>query len=186
MKHSDIVVKNCKNIPNQEHSDLENIQNKSSLDTDNEETIFAQEGRMWLALAGHEKDLQRIPLAQFILLSHIAACGEKGILQPELTKISGQDKRSVPKRTDALQKHGYITKRAIQAPGARTSLCKLKRFISDETKQVVSDARQPESTIEPVFRDDRILIDRFLDVALQVIKEFGPISWLQFKAKLVR
>jgi transcription factor C subunit 3 len=48
----------------------------------------------------------------FILLSIIAAHRGKGILQPELTRISGQDKRSTPLRTQRLHDKGYIEKKS--------------------------------------------------------------------------
>lgn len=101
--------------------------------------IFVSEERTWVAITGHPPDESKVLPLEFVLLSVIASRRSKGIVQPELVKLSGQDKRSVPKRTDALQRKGYIDKRPVQTKTARTSLCTLQRFYrhptSDETKE---------------------------------------------------
>ncbi|CAG8903591.1 unnamed protein product [Penicillium egyptiacum] len=105
--------------------------------------IFVSEERAWLAITGHPPDDSKVLPLEFVLLSVIASRKSKGIVQPDLVKLSGQDKRSVPKRTDALQRKGYIDKRPVQTKTARTSLCTLQRFYrhitSDQTKE------EPES-----------------------------------------
>ncbi|KAJ5894656.1 hypothetical protein N7495_006347 [Penicillium taxi] len=93
--------------------------------------IFVCETRTWLAVAGHERDDAMIPYHEFALLCFIASYGSKGIPQSDLIKTSAQDKRSVPKRTDALERKGYIQKRHIQYNGARTSLCTLLQFLDE-------------------------------------------------------
>lgn len=90
--------------------------------------IYTSESRMWHALTGHGPDIKRIPPMQFACLSIIATRRQQGILQTELTKISDQDKRSVPHRTDLLAKHGYIEKRVILSNKTRTSILYAKRF----------------------------------------------------------
>ena len=90
--------------------------------------LFVSEERTWKALTGHEKDESRVPATEFFLLSIIASYRSQGILQTELVRRSGQDARSVPKRTDALRTKGYIDKRQVQAKSAKTSLCTLSRF----------------------------------------------------------
>ena len=86
------------------------------------------EDRVWYAIAGHGIDYKRIPPLEFQALSVIAAHGTKGVLQPDVTKLTGQDKRSLPKRTDNLSKNGYIIKTNVIARGTKTSLLKLKKF----------------------------------------------------------
>ncbi|KAL4787956.1 hypothetical protein BJX76DRAFT_317401 [Aspergillus varians] len=95
-------------------------------------SVFVSEERTWLAITGHEPDDTKVLPMEFALLSIIASRKSSGIAQPELIKLSGQDKRSVPKRTDVLQKKGYIEKRAIQMKAARTSLCTLRKFLTPE------------------------------------------------------
>ena len=98
--------------------------------------IHASEDQVWLALTGHGPDLQRVGQLDFSILSVIAASGAKGIAQHELVRISGQDKRSLPHRTDRLHEAGYIEKRNVTvllhgSPFTRkmhTSLCTLKRW----------------------------------------------------------
>ncbi|KAL4944196.1 hypothetical protein BDV06DRAFT_188070 [Aspergillus oleicola] len=94
--------------------------------------VFVSEERTWLAITGHEPDETKILQTEFALLSIIASRKSSGISQPELIKLSGQDKRSVPKRTDILQQKGYIEKRAIQMKAVRTSLCTLRKFLTPE------------------------------------------------------
>src|SRR5581483_3025594 len=91
--------------------------------------LFTTEDRMWLAVAGHQKDIKLVPPFQFTILCIIAAAGENGITQPEVVRKSGQDKRSVPKRTDYLALHGYIEKRPVYVKAARTSLLVHKKFL---------------------------------------------------------
>lgn len=96
--------------------------------------IFVSQERSWYAVTGHEPDETKVPASEFLLLSIIASRKSEGIPQTELVRISGQDKRSVPKRTDALQKKGYIQKRPIQVKSSRTSLCTLSRFLGSPTE----------------------------------------------------
>lgn len=90
--------------------------------------IYANEERMWLAIAGQPKETSGLFALEFQLLSIIASYRHDGILQGDLVRASGQDKRSVPKRTDALRDKGYIEKRPVQAKGQRTSLLILQKF----------------------------------------------------------
>ncbi|KAJ4356714.1 uncharacterized protein N0V89_004750 [Didymosphaeria variabile] len=85
--------------------------------------LCTSQNQTWIAITGHPIDLIKVPGSEFVLLAIIATSGPGGISQPELQKLSGQDKRSVPARTDSLYKKGYIDKRPIQWGKARTSLC---------------------------------------------------------------
>lgn len=114
--------------------------------------LYASENRMWLALAGHGPDLNKIKPFDFVCLSIIAACGPKGILQHDLIRISGQDKRSLPARTDRLHDDGYIEKThvSVQLVNPKrllhTSQCILKRFVtsnSDQKKQTSDPDSSP-------------------------------------------
>ncbi|KAL3467798.1 hypothetical protein BJX64DRAFT_247486 [Aspergillus heterothallicus] len=94
--------------------------------------LFVSEERTWLAITGHGRDDTKVLPMEFALLSIVASRGSSGITQPELIKLSGQDKRSVPKRTDVLAQKGYIEKRAVQIKAARTSLCTLRKFLNPD------------------------------------------------------
>ncbi len=107
--------------------------------------LYASENRMWHALTGHSPDFTKVKSLEFVCLSIIAACGSKGILQHDLVRISGQDKRSLPARTDRLRDGGYIEKRRVSVQlvnptrWMHTSRCILKRFAngkSDQEQQV--------------------------------------------------
>ncbi|KMU81479.1 hypothetical protein CISG_09050 [Coccidioides immitis RMSCC 3703] len=93
--------------------------------------VFVSQERMWLTITGHKPDNYRIFPLEFTLLSIIASHKSRGVVQGDLVRLSGQDKRSVPKRTDTLQQKGYIEKKAIQYKGARTSLCILRNASGD-------------------------------------------------------
>ena len=114
--------------------------------------LYASNDRMWHALTGHAPDSNKIKSLDFICLSIIAACGPKGILQPDLVRISGQDKRSLPSRTDRLHNGGYIEKKGVSVELVNpprllnTSKCTLKRFangISDQTEQTSDPGSTP-------------------------------------------
>ena len=110
--------------------------------------LYTTENRMWHALTGHGPDLGKVKVLDFHCLSIIAAHGKEGILQPDLVRISGQDKRSLPGRTDRLHETGYIEKKRARfadpnskRPVLVTSRCILKRFVEIS----VSDRQQAQS-----------------------------------------
>ena len=108
--------------------------------------LLANEDRMWHAVAGHGLDLQRIPRLEFICLSMITSRREKGILQADLTRGTGQDKRSVPRRTQNLCKHGYIEKKPVLFNGGRTSWLYAKQF-APETASLNSTASEAKKVL---------------------------------------
>lgn len=100
--------------------------------------LYTSEKRMWHALTGHGPDVVKVKPLDFDCLSIIARCGAQGILQHHLTRLSGQDKRSLPSRTDRLHEGGYIIKEQIavregKAGLLHTSRCILKRFAQFDT-----------------------------------------------------
>ena len=106
--------------------------------------LYASKNRMWQALTGHGPDSSKVKSLDFICLSIIAACGAKGILQHDLVRISGQDKRSLPARTDRLHDNGYVEKKRVSVQLfnpkrlLHTSQCTLKRFV----KKIVDEKQQ--------------------------------------------
>ena len=106
--------------------------------------LYTSRHRMWHAITGHGPDEARVKVFDFACLSVIAASGPQGILQHNLTSTTGQDKRSLPSRTDRLRDDGYIVKKPettwIGEPRRRlhTSRCTLARYIKDK---VVADEK---------------------------------------------
>ncbi|KAJ5537083.1 hypothetical protein N7513_010269 [Penicillium frequentans] len=129
----------ARNSQNAVEGETENDREKSASSAASKVRIFVSKERTWYAVAGHEPDDNKLPASEFLLLSIIATRKSEGIPQTELVKISGQDKRSVPKRTDALAAKGYIEKRAVHVKAARTSLLTLRRFINVPTAQPSSE-----------------------------------------------
>ena len=121
--------------------------------------LYASKNRMWQALTGHGPDSSKVKSLDFICLSIIAACGAKGILQHDLVRISGQDKRSLPARTDRLNDCGYVEKKRVSVQLfnpkrlLHTSQCTLKRFvnkISDEKQQTSGPGFAPTNKVKRV------------------------------------
>ena len=117
--------------------------------------LYACDDRLWWAAAGHGPDHEKIPPNFFTCLSIIASFREKGIPQPELVRLSGQDNRSVPKRTQTLHEQGYIEKKPTFFGGHRTSQCILKRFATSFSMEknfaaiVETGQRRPTEPDEP-------------------------------------
>lgn len=141
--------------------------------------VFVSQERTWLAITGHEPDESKVLPTEFTLLSVIASAKSNGIIQPELVKLSGQDKRSVPKRTDMLHKKGYIRKSAIQIKGARTSLCTLSKFLKDKAPH------QRDDEASAVHRPGEIVdFGVFFTQLFGVLREHKLISRIDLKKVL--
>jgi len=103
--------------------------------------LYASENRMWHALTGHGPDLNKVRVLDFACLSLIAASGPEGINQNDLVRKSGQDKRSLPSRTERLYEDGYIQKKRVTVQLfdpkrlMHTSHLVLKRFAKEATNQ---------------------------------------------------
>lgn len=90
--------------------------------------VYVEEEVVWKTLTGHGPDFRRVPNLEWKLLIVISATKEEGILQGDLVRATGQDKRSVPKRTDFLSLKGYIAKRTHMVRGTKTSKLWLTKF----------------------------------------------------------
>ncbi|KAL4975584.1 hypothetical protein BDW66DRAFT_137204, partial [Aspergillus desertorum] len=134
-------------------------------------SVFVSLERTWLAITGHEPDDTKVLPMEFALLSIIASRKSSGIFQPDLIKISGQDKRSVPKRTDVLQQKGYIEKRAVQLKGARTSLCTLRKFLSQDARKLAADTSENGANAVKM-----IDFNSFTDTLFGILREHKIIS----------
>ncbi|RHZ44183.1 putative TFIIIC transcription initiation factor complex subunits Tfc3 [Aspergillus thermomutatus] len=144
-------------------------------DPDHAVRVFVSRERRWLAVAGHEPDETKVLPLEFALLSIIASHKSNGIFQTDLVRLSGQDKRSVPKRTDMLQQKGYIEKRAIQIKSVRTSLCVLRRFSKCDLSGAGTAADREERLID--FKD-------FSDKLFAILREYKIISRTDLKRVL--
>lgn len=141
--------------------------------------LFASQGRIWHALTGHGIDLKKVPTMEFVLLSLIASHGEGGVTQPDLTIMSGQDKRSVPKRTDELCRKGYIEKRPVQSGKLRTSLCVHTKFVSD-------DHFLTSGKVEDVFQYKKFVVSGFVHLLYNTLKDAGVVPTRDIRTRLVR
>ena len=165
-----------------------------SQDADGEIRVYANEESMWHALTGHGVDYSKVPSLDFACLSIIAAAGPKGITQPELVKLSEQDKRSVPRRTQNLFERGYITKTPILSGAARTCICILKKFIpSSDAKKSEKDEPYEEPNLDidgqvifqQCFPDGGANLYLLLRNIFDVLNRFKMITLDDLRRKLV-
>ena len=143
--------------------------------------VFVSEERTWLAITGHKPDESRVFPTEFALLSIIASRKSEGIVQTDLVKLSGQDKRSVPKRTDRLQQKGYIEKRAVQVKSSRTSLCTLRKFVLDRPAFSTTETPPERGAGTKHQTGDVIDFKVFTDRLFEVLREFKVISRYDLK-----
>ena len=125
--------------------------------------LYASEHHMWHALAGHGPDPNKIKALDFACLSMIAIHGRRGVYQHELVKISGQDKRSLPARTDRLHNDAYIEKKRVCVQQyhpkrlLNTSHLVLKRFAEGapnvSRQQDAEVASSNEDTVEADYNN---------------------------------
>ncbi|KAG5301332.1 TFIIIC transcription initiation factor complex subunits Tfc3 [Histoplasma ohiense] len=146
--------------------------------------VYVSEERMWHAIAGHELDHSRVPPLEFALLSVIASRKWRGIMQPELPKLSGQDKRSIPKRTDSLSRKGYIEKKAVQYKSSRTSLCTLRQFVRSKPAEQCDGLFGENASSQPGELTNVVDFPVLLEKLFQCLKEFKVITRYDLKAKL--
>lgn len=140
--------------------------------------LFASQNRIWQALTGHGIDLKKVPTMEFVLLSLIASHGAAGVTQPDLTALSGQDKRSVPHRTDELCRKGYIDKKPVQSGKLRTSLCVHKKFVSD-------DHFLTSGKVEDVFQYKKFVLSGFVHLLYNTLKDAGVVPTRDIRKRLV-
>ena len=115
--------------------------------------IFTTSDRVYEAICGHPTDEKRISELEYGLLIHIAAARSEGILQSDLNRITGQDKRAVPQRTASLHAKGYIHKVDDEHRVRLT----LRRFATssyvarnDEQDDTASSAQNGKRTVQGV------------------------------------
>lgn len=117
--------------------------------------IQVTEETVWQAITGHGVDYKQIPRLEWHLLQGIAPTKHDGILQGDLRRLVGQDKRSVPKRTDFLAAKGYIVKRSIMVRASKTSKLWLAGFAPSTTAEggEASQSKDVKMTKEILTRD---------------------------------
>lgn len=152
--------------------------------------IYASIERRWQAIASHAPDPIKIPRLDFACLSIIAAQREEGILQPNLVRISQQDKRSVPERTRRLHDAGYISKVPVLINKSHTSKLTLKRYVK-ETVQRDNSAGTADDVVGNILRPAKNSTETSIDfLALQheifdILRDVKLITFNELKDKLV-
>ncbi|KAB5563028.1 hypothetical protein GE09DRAFT_960506 [Coniochaeta sp. 2T2.1] len=160
--------------------------------------IQVAEETVWQAIAGHGVDYKQIPRLEWHLLQGIAPTKYDGILQGDLRRLVGQDKRSVPKRTDFLAAKGYIVKRSIMVRASKTSKLWLAAFAPSETTEP-GNAQQPKDikmTKETLIRDlssvpwhakwtgTDIDVEMFAESVICIVKAWGVMRYSDLRQKM--
>ncbi|TWU77495.1 hypothetical protein ED733_007153 [Metarhizium rileyi] len=174
--------------------------NASSLDACSTERIYVSEETMWETVTGHSVNYKRVPRSEWLLLLGIASTKNQGILQGDLGRLVDQDKRSVPKRTDALVKKGYIVKRTTLVKGTKTSKLWLKLFAPPLPKETDDHAVEREAemilshhilaaNLDPVpwhmrWTGDSMDFHALATTIMATTKEWQVIRLQDLKAKL--
>ena len=173
-------VRNTKRVPSQKDTAINASDSRSGF------RIYTSEARMWQALTGHGPDLKRIPHMQFVCLSIIASRRTQGILQSRLVEISGQDKRSVPHRTDLLAENGYIEKKTVLSRGTKTSMLFAKRF-APKTIAIPQDSIAGQRSADEDQKRGAEIIDYrpVFETLLNALKEPKIMTLIDLKKKLV-
>ncbi|KAK2008642.1 hypothetical protein LZ32DRAFT_450059 [Colletotrichum eremochloae] len=162
--------------------------------------IYVAEDRMWEAIAGHAPDYRRVPRLEWMALVGIASTKHQGILQGDLGRLVGQDKRSLPKRTDALADKGYISKRTTLVRGTKTSKMWLTRFAPALPTNPLKAAASLHTTVdmsrdvlardlEPVpwrnrWNGDSVDYISLAQTIMAIVKAFGIIRYHDLRCKL--
>ncbi|KAK1657588.1 hypothetical protein BDP55DRAFT_623351 [Colletotrichum godetiae] len=162
--------------------------------------IYVSEDRMWESIAGHAPDYRRVPRLEWMALVGIASTKQQGILQGDLGRLVGQDKRSLPKRTDALAEKGYISKRTTLVRGTKTSKMWLTRFAPalpiDPLKATASLHTTVDMSrnalacdLEPVswrgrWNGESVDYISLAQTIMAIVKAFGIIRYHDLRCKL--
>ncbi|ELR09727.1 hypothetical protein GMDG_04213 [Pseudogymnoascus destructans 20631-21] len=157
--------------------------------------VHVNQRRLWLVLTGHDVDKTKLPFSEWQLLLAIAAAGKKGILQAEARNITGQDKRSVPRRTDFLAQKGYIEKKQVLAFNQKTSLLTHKIFLEAKAAQrdMINPSELSASTLtqdlKPVPGHENwsglfVDIEMVARTAVAIMRSWGVIRRTHILAKM--
>ncbi len=154
--------------------------------------LRATEERIWRALTGHGVDFTSCPRLEFQCLCAIAAHRQAGIPQPDLTRLTGQDKRSLPRRTTELARKGYIEKKLIFYKKQRTSFLRLRKYanssILPRRPQAAPQADPGESnSVAPAGppTDEAYEAEPLVRLMFSELKERQVITQMDMKWKLV-
>ncbi|KAK4238500.1 hypothetical protein C8A03DRAFT_15034 [Achaetomium macrosporum] len=155
--------------------------------------ICASEDVVWQTLTRHNVDYKRVPALEWACLQGIASAKAEGILQSDLRRLVGQDKRSLPKRTDSLARKGYIAKRTVVVKKMKTSRLWLIDFapplVEEETCGLDLSPETLSKDLEPVpwhhrWTGNNIDMDALGRTAVGVLKAFNVMRYADLRQKM--
>lgn len=168
--------------------------------------VYTTVHRRWVVLTGHAPDSKRVrcsslhsacpetevyqvPNALYKCLEEIARHGEKGIIQPELTRLTGQDKRSIAGRTTQLAELGYIEKIGVLVTSMNTSKLTLAKFAARRDYKLELQELQKGKTdaVKSTFTGDVIYSAELVRAVMHELKQAksGVLLRHDLKIKLV-
>ncbi|KAL2263002.1 hypothetical protein VTK26DRAFT_8668 [Humicola hyalothermophila] len=155
--------------------------------------IHPSEDLVWQTLTRHGVDYKRVPALEWACLQGIATARSEGILQSDLRRLVGQDKRSLPKRTDSLARKGYIAKRTVVVQKMKTSRLWLIDFappdVRTETQGLDLSAETLSKDLEPVqwhqrWTGNNIDMDALGKTVVGIVKAFNVIRYSDLRSKM--
>ncbi|KAI0024549.1 hypothetical protein F4780DRAFT_607602 [Xylariomycetidae sp. FL0641] len=161
--------------------------------------LHVSEERQWRMIAGHGPDSKRLPLFEWRALVDIASVKGNGILQGDLVRLTGQDKRSLPTRTDSLARKGYIIKRPFLLRGCRSSKLWLAQFAEEAERDDEGEGLQLDKVdlskealsrdLEPVsfcykWNRDRLDYVAIAQTFIALTRAWGLIRYCDVRTKL--
>jgi len=165
--------------------------------------LYVSNAMLWEFLAGHGEDFHKLPRLEWQALLGIATSMENGILQGDLTKLTGQDKRSLPKRTDSLARKGYIEKRPALVRGCKTSKLWIRKLaplpvtgVEESSNPALTQEAAINASLETMTMDLEPVpwrsswMNDMIDCALlgktimAIVKAFSVIRYQDLRVKL--
>ena len=145
-------------------SDIDSYENLiSNGNSESAYIVLPTEEAQWQHLT-HQRYSKRLKLQlgefPFQLLCEIASHGKKGIFASELSKVTGQDPRSMTPRLRKLEESGYIVKRGVynEAASQHTSVCIHMNFADTEVESAATDFDDDFESSRNVYKLKQFII----------------------------
>ena len=115
--------------PEELEEPFEKIQKERSL------RFFAPENTQWVTLTGRPKYDNNLGQYPFELLCAVSRARARGITTVELSKVTGQDPRSIFSRINTLMENHLVTKQPVVESGTHTHRMVFHQYISENAAQ---------------------------------------------------
>lgn len=97
--------------------------------------FFAPENTQWVTLTGRPKHDSNLGQYPFELLCAISRARAHGVTTVELSKVTGQDPRSIFSRINTLMENHLVTKQPVVENGTHTNRLVFHQYVSENAAQ---------------------------------------------------